>query len=150
MFVNCHDKNTIAILMVMGGGASNGSGLNTPLYLYNICFSKLLILIYFLRFIGNLIISYEFFHKGEHELAQMKILEIGKWLEELDKGTDEFYLSINTGIQHIMEATFIHMLFATNLTEECKWVSYLLFICSYFNRYIKYILFIYLHIMYQE
>jgi len=54
----------------------------------------------------------------------MKILEIGKWLEELDKGTDEFYLSINTGLQHIMKATFIHMLFATNLTEECKWVSY--------------------------
>ncbi|XP_029344439.1 uncharacterized protein LOC100168220 isoform X2 [Acyrthosiphon pisum] len=74
------------------------------------------------RFIGNLIISYEYFHKGEHEIAQIKILEIGKWLEELDKGTDEFYLSINTGLQHIMKATFIHMLFATNLTEECKWL----------------------------
>ncbi|XP_060861971.1 uncharacterized protein LOC132939002 [Metopolophium dirhodum] len=74
------------------------------------------------RFIGNLIISYEFFHKGEHEIAQIKILEIGKWLEELDKGTDEFYLSINTGLRHIIMATFIHMLFATNLTEECKWL----------------------------
>ncbi|XP_027854457.1 uncharacterized protein LOC114133034 [Aphis gossypii] len=74
------------------------------------------------RFIGNLIISYELFHNGEPELAQMKILEIGKWLEELDKGTDEFYLSIKTGLQHIMKATFIHMLFATNLTGECKWL----------------------------
>jgi len=52
----------------------------------------------------------------------MKILEIGKWLEELDSGTDEFYLSINIGLKHVMTATFIHMLFATNLTEECKWV----------------------------
>lgn len=89
-------------------------------------------MISFFRFIGNLIISYEFFHKGQHKLAQMKILEIGKWLEELDKGTNEFYLSINTGLQHIIKATFIHMLFATNLTEECKWVSYYVFICSYF------------------
>jgi len=74
------------------------------------------------RFIGNLIISYELFHNGEPELAQMKILEIGKWLEELDKSTDEFYLSIKIGLQHIMKATFIHMLFATNLTGECKWL----------------------------
>ncbi|XP_025197325.1 uncharacterized protein LOC112596062 [Melanaphis sacchari] len=74
------------------------------------------------RFIGNLIISYELFHNGEPELAQMKILEIGKWLEELDKGTDEFYLSIKIGLQRVMKATFIHMLFATNLTGECKWL----------------------------
>ncbi|XP_022166150.1 uncharacterized protein LOC111030787 [Myzus persicae] len=74
------------------------------------------------RFIGNLIVSFEYFHKGEPELAQIKILEIGKWLEELDQGTDEFYLSINTGLQHIMRATLIHMLFPTNLTEECKWL----------------------------
>jgi len=80
-------------------------------------------MIVILRFIGNLIISYELFHNGEPELAQMKILEIGKWLEELDKSTDEFYLSIKIGLQHIMKATFIHMLFATNLTGECKWVS---------------------------
>ncbi|XP_027852845.2 uncharacterized protein LOC114131742 isoform X1 [Aphis gossypii] len=74
------------------------------------------------RFIGNLIIFHELFHHGEPESAQIKILEIGKWLEELDKGTDEFYLSIKSGIQHIMKATFIHMLFAMNLTEECKWL----------------------------
>jgi len=54
----------------------------------------------------------------------MKILEIGTWLEDLDKGVDEFYLSIKTGVQHVMKATFIHMLFATNLIGECKWVSY--------------------------
>ncbi|XP_026806570.1 uncharacterized protein LOC113549459 [Rhopalosiphum maidis] len=76
----------------------------------------------FERYVGNLIIGYELFHKGESELGQMKILEIGKWLEELDNGTDEFYLSINVGIQHVMKATFIHMLFATNLTGECKWL----------------------------
>ncbi|KAL5239365.1 hypothetical protein ACI65C_006775 [Semiaphis heraclei] len=81
------------------------------------------------RFIGNLIISYEFFHKGDSELAQLKILEIGKWLEELDKGTDKFYLSIKTGLRHIIEATFIHMLFATNLIEECTW--FLKDICSF-------------------
>lgn len=85
-----------------------------------------------LRFIGNLIISYELFHKDETESAQMKILEIGKWLEELDSGTDEFYLSINTGLQYVMKATFVHMLYATNLTGECKWVSfYVYFFHSY-------------------
>jgi len=62
------------------------------------------------------------FNKGETELAQMKILNIGKWLEELDNSTDEFYKSIKIGLKHVMTATFIHMLFATNLTEECKWV----------------------------
>lgn len=77
------------------------------------------------RFIGNLVISYEMFHKGETEEAQLKILEIGKWLEDLDSGADEFYLSIKTGLKHVMTSTFIHMLFATNLIEECKWVSYL-------------------------
>jgi len=76
------------------------------------------------RFIGNLIIAYELFHKDNYaKLAQMKILEIGKWLEELDTGTDEFYLSIQISLKHIMSATFIHMLFATNLVVECKWVS---------------------------
>jgi len=91
-------------------------------------------LIYFLRFIGNLIISYELFHKDESELAQLKIFEIGKWLEELDEGTDEFYLSIRTGLQHVMKATFIHMLFATKLTGECKWVS--LFLIRYYFKYL--------------
>jgi len=63
------------------------------------------------------------FHKNEPELAQMKLLEIQDWLENLDKGTDEFYLSINTNLHHVVKATFIHMLCVTNLTEECK-VSY--------------------------
>lgn len=58
----------------------------------------------------------------------MKIWEIGKWLEELDKGTDEFYLSINTGLQHIIKASFIHMLYRTNLIEECKWVSAIMYL----------------------
>lgn len=66
------------------------------------------------------------FHKGKSESAQMKILEIGKWLEDLDNGIDEFYLSIKVGLKHVMTATFIHMLFATNLTGECKWVCYYL------------------------
>ncbi|XP_025421511.1 uncharacterized protein LOC112691465 isoform X2 [Sipha flava] len=74
------------------------------------------------RFIGNLIIGYELFHNGEIENGQIKILEIGKWLEELDNGSDKFYLSINTGLYHIMKGTFIHMLYASNLLEECKWL----------------------------
>lgn len=82
-------------------------------------------MIFVFRYIGNLIISYEMFHKGGAEEAQMKILEIGKWLEDLDNSADEFYLSIKTGLKHVITATFIHMLFATNLNEECKWVSYL-------------------------
>ncbi|VVC40331.1 Hypothetical protein CINCED_3A024167 [Cinara cedri] len=78
----------------------------------------------FKRFVGNLIIAYEMFHMDKTELGQMKILEIGKWLEELDKldKVDEFYLSINVGLKHVMTGTFIHMLFATNLTGECNWL----------------------------
>lgn len=83
----------------------------------------LLIAIFFpFRYIGNLVISYEIFHRGKIELAQIKILEIGKWLEELDSCNDAFYSSIKIGLKHVMTATFIHMLFATNLSEECKWV----------------------------
>lgn len=86
------------------------------------------------RFVGNLIIAYELFHKGKTDLGQMKILEIGKWLEELDNlNIDEFYLSINVGLKHVMTGTFVHMLFATNLTSECKWVSYKQFIHLYFS-----------------
>lgn len=65
------------------------------------------------------------FHQGEIEEAQLKILEIGKWLEDLDSSADAFYLSMQTGLKHVMTATFIHMLFATNLNEECNWVSYI-------------------------
>lgn len=81
-----------------------------------------------LRFLGNLIISYELFQKGDIDTAQLKVLEIGKWLEELDSGTDEFYLSINIGLKHIMQATFIHMLFAINLIGEVEWVCYYLYL----------------------
>lgn len=77
------------------------------------------------RFVGNLIIAYELFHKSDTELGQMKVLEIGKWLEDLDNlNQDLFYLSISSGLKHVMSGTFIHMLFATNLTGECTWVSY--------------------------
>lgn len=86
-----------------------------------------------LRFIGNLVIGYELFHKGDTDTAQLKVLEIGKWLEDLDNSSDEFYLSISSGIKHVMKATFIHMLFATNLIGEVKWVSYYLFTHSYLN-----------------
>lgn len=92
------------------------------------------------RYVGNLIIGYELFHKGESKLGQMKVLEIGKWLEELDNGTDEFYLSIRIGLQHIMKATFIHMLFATNLTGECQWV------CYYLLMYILYSVYLYFYL----
>lgn len=84
-----------------------------------------------LRFVGNLIIGYELFHNGEVETAQMKVLEIGKWLEELDNGSDKFYLSINTGLYHVMKGTFIHMLYAANLIGECKWVRYYLAIHNF-------------------
>ncbi|XP_026818295.1 uncharacterized protein LOC113557156 isoform X2 [Rhopalosiphum maidis] len=87
-------------------------------YNLNICSSEFTLE----RYVGNLIIAYELFHKNEPELAQMKLLEIQNWLEELDKGTDEFYLSIKIGLQHVTKATFIHMLYATNLIEECKWI----------------------------
>ncbi|XP_050434711.1 uncharacterized protein LOC126841936 [Adelges cooleyi] len=76
----------------------------------------------FERFIGNLIISYEMFHNEDKEVAQLKVLEIGKWLEELDNGSDEFYLSINIGLKHVTMSTFAHMVFATNLIEQSRWL----------------------------
>uniref|UniRef100_A0A2S2QZ41 ribonuclease H n=1 Tax=Sipha flava TaxID=143950 RepID=A0A2S2QZ41_9HEMI len=68
----------------------------------------------FTRFIGNLIISHELYLNGELNASDMKILEIDKWLDQLDKTTDEFYLSINIALKHIRAANFIHMLFDTN------------------------------------
>lgn len=89
------------------------------------------------RFVGNLIIIYEMFHKDEQEEAQLKLLEVGKWLEEIELNKEnEFYLSYKNGIKHVLTSTFIHMLYATNLTEESKWVNYHLF-------YIIYILLLY-------
>lgn len=66
------------------------------------------------RFIGSLIISYELYLNGDSDASDLKMLEIGKWLEMLDKGTDEFYLSINIGLKHIRMANFIHKQFAAN------------------------------------
>jgi len=60
----------------------------------------------------------------------MKILEIGNWLEKLDKGTDEFYLSINAALKHIKMANFIHMSFGANETGGLKWVNCYLFLCE--------------------
>ncbi|XP_060853539.1 uncharacterized protein LOC132931653 [Rhopalosiphum padi] len=76
----------------------------------------------FVRFIGNLIISYELYQNGKPSESDTKILEIGNWLEKLDKGTDEFYLSINVALKHIQMANFVHMLFATNGTGGFKWL----------------------------
>lgn len=58
----------------------------------------------------------------------MKILEIGNWLEKLDKGTDDFYLSISTGLKHIRMANFVHKLFAENEIGGFKRVR-----CYFFN-----------------
>lgn len=74
----------------------------------------------FVRFIGNLIISYELYQNGKSSESDTKILEIGNWLEKLDKGTDEFYLSINAALKHIQMANFVHMLFAANGTGGFK------------------------------
>lgn len=96
----------------------------------------MIVIILVLRYVGNLIISYEMFRNDESELAQLKLLEIGKWLEELDNGGNEFYLLISPGLKHVVTGTFIHMLYAGNLIVECKWVSYYLriniFIFFYF------------------
>lgn len=82
----------------------------------------------FLRFIGNLIISYELYRNGESDASDMKILEIGNWLENLDKGTDQFYLSISIALKHIKMANFVHKLFSENETGGFKLVIIYLFL----------------------
>lgn len=82
----------------------------------------------FFRFIGNLIISYELFKNGKSYESDMKMLEIGNWLDKLDKSTDEFYLSINIGLKHIRMANFIHILFSTDEISGSKWVNLYIFI----------------------
>lgn len=77
----------------------------------------------FFRFIGNLIISYELYQNGKRNESDTKILEIGNWLDKLDNGTDEFYLSIKSALKHIKMANFVHMLFAANETGGFKWVN---------------------------
>lgn len=58
----------------------------------------------------------------------MKMLEIGNWLDKLDKSTDEFYLSINIGLKHIRMANFVHVLFSTDEISGSKWVNLHIFI----------------------
>jgi hypothetical protein len=80
------------------------------------------------------------FRLGKSNLALIKISEIGKWLEELDdKSTDVFYLSINSGLLHVLKATFIHILFATNSIEESKLVIINLFIFITYFKYSKFV-----------
>lgn len=80
------------------------------------------------RFVGNLIISYELYKNGELDASYKTVLDISSWLEKLDKGSDEFYLSINIGLKHIKVANFIHMLFVANENGGLKQVSNLYFI----------------------
>lgn len=79
------------------------------------------------RFIGNLIISYELNQNGKSDASNTKMLEIGSWLEKLDNGTDEFYLSINVGLKHIRMANFVHKQFVENEIGGLKWVSFFKF-----------------------
>lgn len=65
---------------------------------------------------------YELFLKNEYEMANTKVLEMSKWLEELDSGTNEFYLSIRFGLKHVMLSTYVHILFSINSIDESKWV----------------------------
>lgn len=74
------------------------------------------------RYISNIIIGFELFHKDKKEIAKIILLSIGKWLEELDKSTDDFYLLISDGLKHVLLSTLAHMM-RTNLTENIHWVS---------------------------
>lgn len=89
----------------------------------------------FFRFIGNLIISHELYLNGDSDASDMKIFEIGKWLDQLDKTTDEFYLSINIALKHIMAANFVFMLFATNENTGFNVVKYFIFFRKKSNKY---------------
>lgn len=83
---------------------------------------------FYFRFISNLIISYELFHKDDVQKAIKKMLEIIDWLEKLNHNTsDKFYLSIKAGINHIAIATCVYMLLVINLNEESKWVNHFFF-----------------------
>lgn len=72
--------------------------------------------------------SYDLYKSGDLDASRMTILEIGNWLEKLDKSTDTFYLSIKTGLKHISVASFIFMQFDQN-EGGYKWVSFYLSIC---------------------
>lgn len=97
--------------------------------IYYLCLKKYYLIfisdkyLLFFRFIGNLIISYELYHNGKPNESDAKVLEIGNWLEKLDKGTDDFYLSIRSALKHIKMANFVHMLFAANEAGGFKWVN---------------------------
>lgn len=84
-------------------------------------------MLFLFRFIGSLIISYELYLNGDSDASDMKILEISKWLEMLDNGTDDFYLSINIGLKHIKMANFIHKQYAANDFRGFKQVTLYLY-----------------------
>lgn len=86
----------------------------------NIVINSLYLMIF--RYISNIIIGFELFHKNEKETAKIILLSIGKWLEELDKSTNDFYLLIRDGLKYVLQSTLAHMM-KTNLAENIHWVS---------------------------
>lgn len=69
------------------------------------------------RYISNIIIGCELFHKDKEETAKIILLSIGNWLEELDKSTDDFYLLISDGLKFVLKSILAHMI------ESIDWVS---------------------------
>lgn len=63
-------------------------------------------------------------------------MEIGNWLEKLDKGADQFYLSISIALKHIRMANFIHKLYTENETGGLKLVN-IYFYSNKIKRIIK-------------
>lgn len=75
-------------------------------------------LFFVFRFVLNVIIAYQLFHANQDDAAKILIMLIGKWLEELDNSSDEFYRSISNGLKHVLIATFVHMKPSKYLTNK--------------------------------
>ncbi|XP_050544972.1 uncharacterized protein LOC126907613 [Daktulosphaira vitifoliae] len=76
----------------------------------------------FEKFIGNIIICFELFQNNDCEMAQIKMIELYKWIEIQDNRGEEFYLSIQIGLKHIVLSTFAQILITTNCVKEYQWL----------------------------
>ncbi|XP_050434420.1 uncharacterized protein LOC126841804 [Adelges cooleyi] len=72
------------------------------------------------KFVSNLIVGCVLFKTDEPEKSYNTIINIWKWLDKIDDACDSFYLSIRTGLKHIVMSTLTFIHYTSHQTIECQ------------------------------
>ncbi|XP_050543407.1 uncharacterized protein LOC126906699 [Daktulosphaira vitifoliae] len=72
------------------------------------------------KYVSNLIVSCVLFKVNEPDRSFKKIMEIWKWLDNIDHCGDQFYLNIRDGLKHIVMSTLAFMFYNSRQITECQ------------------------------